>query len=187
MWGFLNINNSFCDIKYEFLSVTGSSFLSCNSEIIKMKLWLHFYCLPSLFSGSPIMHKHTDTTSLVHEITFCNDVNHAHILVKILNIVSDLWPTCHYAGGKSTFLSGSDVLFVSWLALWILIYPFPTPFTENRKDPINSKAERKEMLWKLLGSALPWPGSPLCIRGMPLLSAICVCLSSADSKTHLVH
>lgn len=170
-----------------FLSFTGSSFLSCNSEIIKIKLWLHLYRLPSLFSKSSIVHKRTDTTSLVHEIKICNDVNHAHILVKILNMVSDLRPTCRHAGGKSTFLSGSDVLFGSWLALWILIYPFPTPFTETRKDPINSKAERKEMQWKLLGSALPCPGSPLCIRGVPLLSAICVCLSSADSRTHLVH
>lgn len=174
MWGFLNIKNSFCDIIYLFWSFTGSSFLSCNSEIIKIKLWLHLYRLPSLFSTSPIMHKHTDTTSLVHQITFCNDVHHAHILVKILSMVSDLRPTCCHAGEKSTFLSGSAVLFGSWLALWILIFPFPTPFTESRKDLINSKSERKEMLWSFSAVLYLDQEVPCVFKHAPAQCNMCV-------------
>lgn len=135
------------------------------------------YCLPSLFSTSPIMHKRTDTTSLVHQITFCNDVHHAHILVKILSMVSDLRPTCCHAGGKSTFLSGSAVLFGSWLALWILIFPFPTPFTESRKDLINSKSERKEMLWSFSAVLYLDQEVPCAFETCPCsMQYVCVCL-----------
>lgn len=62
----------------------------------------------------------------------------------------------------------------SWLSLQILICPFPISVTEDRKGPIYSKSERKGMLWKLLYSACPWPGSPHvleeCASSIPYVS-----------------
>ena len=174
--GFLNIKNSLGILNTNSYALLAHH-LPCNSKMIKIKFWPYFYLLPSSFSKNLITQKLTGTTSLVYGITFCSVVIHACILVKILNMVADFRLTFSLTGGKPPFLSGSGFLFGSWLALWILIYPVRTSFTENRKDPIYSKSERKETLRKLLYSALLCPGSSLCLEECPCsMQYVCVCL-----------
>lgn len=104
VWVFLPLKNSLWDIEHAFLGSTDTPFLSCSSEMIKIRFWLHFYHLPSSFSKSLIMHKPTGTTSSVCGITFGNDVIYACILVKILNTVTDFCLTWSHAEGKVCLL-----------------------------------------------------------------------------------
>lgn len=69
------------------------------------------------------MQKLTGTASLVYGITFCHNVIYAHVLVKILNMVTDFCVTCNCAGGGLPSYLGM-ILFFFLSFLRILIYLF---------------------------------------------------------------
>lgn len=160
------------EIEQLFLCSTGSPFLSCNSEMIKIKFWLHFYRLPFSFSQSLIMQKLKGTAFLVYGITFCNDVIYACILVKILNMVTDFCLTYSHAGEVCLHFWEWFWFFFSWRT--DLPYEFSfilltISFTEERKGSIYNKSERKEMLWKLLysvsrGRSPAWKEQPCSVQ-----------------------
>lgn len=140
--------------------------------MIKIKFWLHFYCLLSSFSKSLIMQKLTGTASSVYGITFCNDVIYACILVKILNMVTDFCLTCNRAGGGLPSYLGMIFFFLWKLTCLTNSHLSFSTFLSRRRERVPSVMNEREKKCFVVSSVT----SLLCIKGMTLLSAMCVCL-----------
>lgn len=121
------------------------------------------------------MQKLTGTASLVYGISFCHNVIYAHVLVKILNMVTDFCVTCSCAGGGLPSYLG--MIFFSLeadLPYEFSFILFTISFTEERKVSIyNSQREKKCCgIFCIVFSVTSF----LFIRGTALLNAVCVCL-----------
>lgn len=174
------------EIEQLFLCSTGSPFLSCNSEMIKIKFWLHFYRLPFSFSQSLIMQKLKGTAFLVYGITFCNDVIYACILVKILNMVTDFCLTYSHAGEVCLhFWEWFWFFFLGELICLTNSHLSFSPFLSQRRERARSITNQREK--KCCGSfftVFPVAGL-LHERNSPAQCS--VCMFSADSKPDLAH
>ena len=143
--------------------------------MIKIKFWLHFYCLPFSFSQSLITQKLKGRAFLVYGITFCNDVIYACIFVKILNMVTDFCLTySHAGGGLPSFLR---MIFFLWkLTCLTNSHVCFSPFLSQRRERAQSITNQREK--KCCGSFFTVFSvtSLLCIRGPALLNAVFICL-----------